>query len=148
MSARSRRAAQCSAVVPSASASLTGARCRSRLVTADALPLLAASIRRVSVAAPSATATQRTTSTVPTPTLDLIAPPGLERDSPLVATELLELDAIGLGHADQEISVWCERVGDDMPIAFDGTCTAADEQRRKQIRRVHVSVAHAAAVEQ
>ena len=66
MSARSSRAAQCSAVEPSGSAASTGTRCRSKAVTLAALPLLTASITRVS--APGAAeplAVQKTMSSTP-----------------------------------------------------------------------------------
>ena len=76
-----------------------------------ALPLLTASINRASLGrGAGGRLAQTTTSNDPSATW--VSRIGwLERDSALVAAEVLELDAERLGHADQEIGVRGQRSG-------------------------------------
>src|SRR5688572_11292774 len=144
---RSRRAAQCNAVVPSASVALTSARCCESARTVVAFPALTASISRTSpVAALEVRLAQTTRATIPAAWVSRMGVL-LKRDAALVTAEVLELDAELLGHADEEIGVRGQRSANDVSAAFHRSSGATDEQRRQQISRVDVSIPHAAAVQ-
>src|SRR6185503_8395650 len=145
-STRSRRAAQCSAVVPSASVAFTSARCFESVRTVAAFPVLTASIRRTSpVAALEVRLAQTTRATIRAAWVSRMG--WLKGDAALVAAEVLELDAERLGHADQEVGIRRQRSANDVSAAFHRSSGATDEQRRQQVRRMDVSIAHAAAVQ-